>query len=249
MSDESIASNDGDLFSKRYELKFTITPNLATEIQDWALEHMGPDPFLAGREEDSYQVTSLYLDTPQFGIFHRQPESENRKYRVRRYGDSSTVWLEVKRKRGDLVRKKRTWIDESDVPRLAESGILNEDQESANSDHWFRARINRYELQPCTWIEYRRFARVHESTSLGARLTIDRDIRCLTARGWSVPHGLGAAASSITPHCQLELKFCNALPMLFKSLMNKFSLARSVLSKYRTSVNVCYLIVPKSAAS
>ncbi|MCU0721325.1 MAG: polyphosphate polymerase domain-containing protein [Pirellula sp.] len=249
MSAESVASNDGDLFSKRYEIKFTVTPNLAAEIQDWALVNMGPDPFLADREEDSYRVTSLYLDTPQFGIFHRQPESENRKYRVRRYGDSSKVWLEVKRKKGDLVRKKRTWIDETAVPHLTELVDSSDEHEPENSDHWFRARVNRYELQPCTWIEYRRFARVHESTSLGARLTIDRDIRCLTARDWSVPNGLGAAAASITPNCQLELKFCNTLPALFKSLMNTFSLARSVLSKYRTSVNVCYLIVPKSAAS
>lgn len=249
MSDESIALNDGNLFSKRYELKFTVTTNLAAEIQDWALENMGPDPFLADREEDSYRVTSLYLDTPQFGIFHRQPESENRKYRVRRYGDSSTVWLEVKRKKGDLVRKKRTWIDEREVPNLTNHQASVDEPESDNSDHWFRSRIKRFELQPCTWIEYRRFARVDESASSGARLTIDREIRCLTAREWNVPSGLGAAASPITSNCQLELKFCNTMPMLFKSLMNKFSLARSVLSKYRTSVNVCYLIVPKSAAS
>lgn len=249
MSVEPVASNKDNLFSKRYELKFTVSSTLASEIQDWALENMGPDPFLAGRDLDSYQVTSLYLDTPQFGIFHRQPESENRKYRIRRYGDSSKLWLEVKRKKGDLVRKKRTWIDEDNMPHLTNEADLIEDPESVNSSQWFRSRINRFELQPCTWIEYRRFARVHDTSGLGARLTIDRDIRCLTARDWSVPNGLGAAASSITPHCQLELKFCNTLPTLFKSLMNTFSLARSVLSKYRTSVNVCYLIVPKSAAS
>lgn len=249
MSVEPVASNEDNLFSKRYELKFTVSSKLASEIQDWALENMGPDPFLAGRDLDSYQVTSLYLDTPQFGIFHRQPESENRKYRIRRYGDSSKLWLEVKRKKGDLVRKKRTWIDEDNMPHLTNDADLIEDPESVNSSQWFRSRINRFELQPCTWIEYRRFARVHDTSGLGARLTIDRDIRCLTARDWSVPNGLGAAASSITPHCQLELKFCNTLPTLFKSLMNTFSLARSVLSKYRTSVNVCYLIVPKSAAS
>lgn len=249
MSMDSIASNESDLFSKRYELKFTVTTNLAAEIRDWALKNMGPDPFLEGCEDDSYQVTSLYLDTPQFSIFHRQAESENRKYRVRRYGDSSKVWLEVKRKKGDLVRKKRTWIDETEVSGLTEIDDSIDDHQNENSDRWFRARINRYDLQPCTWIEYRRFARVQESTSLGARLTIDRDIRCMTARDWSVPNGLGAAASCITPHCQLELKFCGTMPTLFKSLMNTFSLARSVLSKYRTSVNVCYLIVPKSAAS
>ena len=249
MSVEPVASNKDNLFSKRYELKFTVSSTLASEIQDWALENMGPDPFLAGRDLDSYQVTSLYLDTPQFGIFHRQPESENRKYRIRRYGDSSKLWLEVKRKKGDLVRKKRTWIDDDNMQHLTNDADLIEDPESENSSQWFRSRINRFELQPCTWIEYRRFARVHDTSGLGARLTIDRDIRCLTARDWSVPNGLGAAASSITPHCQLELKFCNTLPTLFKSLMNTFSLARSVLSKYRTSVNVCYLIVPKSAAS
>ena len=249
MSVEPVASNKDNLFSKRYELKFTVSSTLASEIQDWALENMGPDPFLAGRDLDSYQVTSLYLDTPQFGIFHRQPESENRKYRIRRYGDSSKLWLEVKRKKGDLVRKKRTWIDDDNMQHLTNDADLIEDPESENSSQWFRSRINQFELQPCTWIEYRRFARVHDTSGLGARLTIDRDIRCLTARDWSVPNGLGAAASSITPHCQLELKFCNTLPTLFKSLMNTFSLARSVLSKYRTSVNVCYLIVPKSAAS
>lgn len=249
MSDGPVAANDGDLFAKRYELKFTITENLAEEIQDWALEQMGPDPFLADSGQNSYQVTSLYLDTPQFAIFHRQPESENRKYRVRRYGESTKVWLEVKRKKGDLVRKKRSWIAESAVTRLPEMRSLDEEKTPENSDQWFRERINRYDLQPCTWIAYQRFARVHETPTLGARLTIDRDIRCLTARDWSVPFGLGTAAPTITNNCQLELKFCDHLPPLFKQLMNTFSLTRSVLSKYRTSVNVCYLIVPKSAAS
>lgn len=242
--EQSVASSEGDLFSKRYELKFTVSSALADEIQAWALEHMGPDPFLGESSSSSYQVTSLYLDTPQFSIFHRHPESENRKYRVRRYSDSSQLWLEVKRKKGDLVRKKRTWIDGNVITELTEPRDTNEDTNVENSDQWFRERINRFHLQPSTWVEYQRFARVGETHQGAARLTIDRDIRCLTARDWSVPTGLGAAAPAITPHCQLELKFCNHLPPLFKTVMSKFSLTRSVLSKYRTSVNVCYLIVP-----
>jgi hypothetical protein len=242
--EQSVASSESDLFSKRYELKFTVSSALADEIQTWALDNMGPDPFLGESSRSSYQVTSLYLDTPQFSIFHRHPGSENRKYRIRRYSDSSQLWLEVKRKKGDLVRKKRTWIDGSAISELAEPRETDGDPNFKNSDQWFRERINRFHLQPSTLVEYQRFARVGETHQGAARLTIDRDIRCLTARDWCVPTGLGAAAPAITPHCQLELKFCNHLPPLFKAVMSKFSLTRSVLSKYRSSVNVCYLIVP-----
>jgi hypothetical protein len=244
---EPTETTANDIFSRRYELKFTIQPSLANEIREWAKAHMAPDDHLVSGI-DSYRITSLYLDTPELGIFHRESKTKGRKFRLRRYGQSASIWLEIKRKKGDLVRKRRSQVAEHELATVHQphsTTVPPIDPECA----WFQDRIDRYKLQPSTWVQYDRFAWVGREQDHHTRLTIDKDIRCLTAKDWLVPSELGGLAAELTSSQQLELKFCDTMPLLFKNLMTEFSLTRSVLSKYRTSVSICYLVLPESLAS
>jgi hypothetical protein len=138
-----------------YELKFLIDENRAERIIEWARIHLNADPHAGGAHGDGYLVNSLYLDTPAMDVFHRSELYQRRKYRLRRYGNDSKVWLEVKKKNKGLVRKHRVWVPESEIEYRV-SGTLDPHWDGA----WFRRRLDEHTLRPVCQVTYRRFARV-----------------------------------------------------------------------------------------
>src|SRR5882672_10911494 len=85
------------------EIKFLIEPPRAKEIHDWARAHLKPDPYATDAASDGYRTTSLYFDTKGFDIFHRRGSLGRGKYRIRRYGQGESVFLERKIRTRDLV--------------------------------------------------------------------------------------------------------------------------------------------------
>ena len=101
------------------EIKFLICPALADQIRDWARGRLAPDPNAAGASGDAYPVTSLYLDTERFDVFHRKGSFGRSKYRVRRYGQSEIAFLERKLKTGGLLTKRRSIVKLDELEQLA----------------------------------------------------------------------------------------------------------------------------------
>ena len=81
------------------ELKFLVSPALAGQIGGWVLGRLQPDPHAGGGTGGAYRITSLYFDSPPFDVFHRRGSYGRAKYRIRRYGASETVFLELKFRR------------------------------------------------------------------------------------------------------------------------------------------------------
>ena len=102
------------------ELKFLVSRPLAEEIRAWARSRLSPDPNASGDSEDSYHITSLYFDTEQFDVFHRNGSFGRAKYRVRRYGASLDAFLERKLKTRGLVSKRRSLLNIGELERLSE---------------------------------------------------------------------------------------------------------------------------------
>ncbi len=57
---------------------------------------------------DEYRTTSVYYDTPAYDVFHRRGSFGRSKYRIRRYGDEQTVFLERKLRQPAVLAKRRT---------------------------------------------------------------------------------------------------------------------------------------------
>ncbi len=99
---------------------------------------------------DSYDVNTLYLDTPELDLFHRTGELGNAKHRIRRYGDESTLWVETKSKKANVVNKNRTATNEVEV--------ISRLSDFANQTPWcgdcFAGRIIERRLQPTVQIHY-----------------------------------------------------------------------------------------------
>jgi hypothetical protein len=92
----------------RMELKYCVPAPVSDCVLDAARAYLVPDVLALGRRQ---RVTSLYLDTPQltFLRWHRDRADDRFKLRIRRYGEqpAPTLYAELKRKTGSVVRKRR----------------------------------------------------------------------------------------------------------------------------------------------
>ena len=215
------------------EMKFVVDATVADSITAWAKQHLAADPH-AAENEDGYHVNSLYLDTPNFDTFRRRPGFRRRKFRLRRYGNESTIWLELKRKRNGLVRKRRVSVAETEWSQhISQPSDL--DWEGA----WFRRRLDQCQLRPVCQVTYRRSARIGTSATGPIRLTIDRDLFATVAADWRVPSSPLSGEPLLSGQRIVELKFRDVLPASFRGLIQDLQLAPSSFSKYRESVAAC----------
>lgn len=210
------------------ETKFLLSPAQAAAVLGWAREFMAPDPHASGPYSDTYRVTSLYLDTPAFDVFHRRGSYARGKYRIRRYDLSGDAFLERKLKMAGRVNKTRSLVPLSELPRLAASDPRSEWREG----YWFHRRLLVRGLQPVCQISYRRTARLAQSVAGPIRLTLDEDLRATPASEFAFDGE--DAGSPISPAgLILELKHPGGLPALFKDLLSQFALKPEPFSKYR----------------
>ena len=213
--------------STAYEMKFLVSAETAELIQVWATEHLSLDPHANQNGESGYEITTIYLDTPQLHVFHRGAGHRRRKYRVRCYGGGSVTFIECKERHGDETAKQRCRIDLAEVTRLASQGADN-----CWAAESFRSEIERHALHPTCRMSYRRSAWMSHSATGPIRLTLDRQIRGVMTRDWNLaPVTDGHEILGDQVVC--ELKFRETMPSLFKSLMEQMQLNGSSVSKYR----------------
>lgn len=214
-----------------FEVKFVIDARTAVRIRDWARARLSPDPHAAGAWGDEYRTTSLYFDTPAQDVFRQRGSYGRMKFRVRRYGNNSEIFLERKLRNSRMLSKRRTTIDLAELPRVAAA-----DADAAWSGAWFQRRLAVRGLTPACQITYQRLARVAQSAYGPIRLTIDTDIRALPAAGYTFREAQGERV--LDGRQILELKYRFAMSAVFKHLVEEFSLSPRAMSKYRLSAAV-----------
>jgi hypothetical protein len=210
-----------------YELRFLLDEEQAYRVEAWARRHLAVDPHGDPALGGAYRTTSLYCDTPELDVYYRMPRYKHRKFRVRRYGTASWVFVERKSKWGDRVEKRRDAISEEDVPLLAHPMSL-----ASWPGHWFHRRLLLRRLGPACRIVYQRTAYVGACAEGPLRLTLDRHVRGILTSEWNLTPfegGLRLLADQVI----LELKFRSALPALLKRVVETHRLSPRTASKYR----------------
>ena len=216
-----------------YELKFLLPEPTVEPVISWARARIAPDPH-AGTD-GTYRIHSLYLDTPRLDVYHRSRGFRSSKYRVRRYGDESLLYLERKSKARGWVRKQRTAIADAELAWLL-SDTVDESWHGA----WFRDRLRELSLTPQSQVAYRRLACLGEAEGSPIRLTLDRELRCAPAATLG-PLSAFDDLMALGGVTVLELKFRSAFPRVFKELVREFGLHSTSASKYRRSIELCGL--------
>jgi hypothetical protein len=214
------------------ELKFVVEPDVAVKIRHWARTHLDPDTNGLGPFGDEYRTTSVYYDTAAYDVFHRRGSFGRSKYRIRRYGDEETVFLERKMRQPAVLAKRRTSLSLTALSRLTEPAV-----EADWPGYWFYRRVMARRLQPVCQVAYSRMARGIVRNGDQVRLTLDCDLQALPASDVRFPRESGVPAMVGMPgRLILELKYRGLPPAIFRQLVEAFALAPQTASKYRLGV-------------
>jgi hypothetical protein len=207
------------------EIKFVVDPAVAARIREWARIHLVADPHGGGPFHDEYDTSSLYFDTRRLDVFHRRGSYGRAKYRVRRYGEADTVFLERKLRKPGLLIKRRT------LEPLESLCRLDAPPAGAWGGEWFLRRLEARRLSPVCQVSYQRIARTADSPEGPARFTLDSGLRVLplTTPAFSREPGVPFFEERVI----LELKFRTQLPAVFRRLVEDFVLQTQTASKYR----------------
>ena len=215
------------------EIKFVVDAATGGRIREWARARLAPDPHGAGAFADEYRVSSLYFDTAARDVFHRRGSYGRSKYRVRRYHDEPSVFLERKLRSGSRLSKRRTTIDIGTLPLLAGERALN-----GHATAWFLRRVAVRRLHPVCQVSYQRMARMTPDGL--ARVTLDRAMHGIACEAFSFESRPSTPLLDDT--MILELKYRQVLPAVFKQLVEEFSLQPQRSSKYRVAAGILGLV-------
>jgi hypothetical protein len=212
------------------EVKFLIDTERAPLIQEWMRANLGPDQFGEGPFQDQYATSSLYFESDTFDVFHRRGSYGRSKYRIRRYGTTSSImFLERKFRTDRLLAKRRTIVPISDFDYLVGTEANRE-----WAGYWFHRRVLLRRLRPLVQLSYERTARLGSSSTGPIRMTIDFNLRVLPLPDRAFLPGLGFPI--LEGQNIIEVKYLVALPAVIKQLSEQFKLRPQPVSKYRTGL-------------
>jgi hypothetical protein len=224
-----------DAFEPPFERKFLVTEARARDVVAWAAHHLRPDPHAAPCSGGAYRVTSLYLDTAGLAVYHRRGSYGRAKYRVRRYDDATSVFLERKCKVEGRVRKRRTLVGAEELAYLA-----GDPPPADWPARWFSRRVGARGLVPTCLVSYGRVAHVGDGPRGPIRLTVDRDFLGRPASRFGLP-SVADGEALFAGQAVVELKFRGAMPAPFKALVREHGLIPAAASKYRSALVACDL--------
>lgn len=235
--------------SIRYEIKYRIAMEHARALREWLPRHMEPDAHGEG-ESAQYDVHSLYLDSPDWSIYRdtRNGAFSRFKLRARCYSfeDAAPVFLEVKSRDGEAMRKTRAQVSRPTALAVLEGGLPLAAEDSPAAEN-FRTWMDRRRAVPKAWVTYRRSAWVGGERGL-VRVTFDEAIRTAPAtlmlaspsRWYDLPEVIGLVV--------LEVKYTGSYPQWVAEMIRRFDLERRSMSKYRHAVDVLRALHPSRDA-
>lgn len=185
------------------------------------------------REDGSYQIRSLYFDTPTDRALREKIDgvNEREKFRIRYYnGDTSMIHLEKKSKKNGMGNKQMAEL----TPKEAQA-IVDGDLEWMTSSGRalvieLYSKIKSQGLRPKTIVDYTREPFVYPAGNV--RVTLDYDIRTgLWCTDFLNPECVTIPVRE--PVIILEVKWDEFLPSVIRSAVQLNGRHSSAFSKYR----------------
>lgn len=251
----SLAFTAGSGNVASYELKCVVSERTAVQLESILSRSLHPDPFAVNAENGQYSIATLSTDTPEWNCFHRVAGYAKRKYRVRRYGAESIVYLERKSRRGSRVCKQRNTVHVNDLNRFSlvlpadlrdvqtHCGVCSDDVLSVDTawdGHPFHSDLCARRLQPVCLMTYDRRAWFGHSENGTIRWTLDRNLKGCRTKEWTLNEDQSWQAVVGIDQVICEFKFRGAMPVVFKAAIQDLQLSPGGFSKYRHCVSVLY---------
>ena len=225
----------------RFELKYLLTEHTAQRMRDFVRSHIDLDEYSVGKEQLSYPVHSLYLDSDDLKTYWWTINGDKNRFKLRlRYYDAnpgSPIFFEVKRRMDNCIMKQRGGVRQEAVAALL-AGHLPEPEHLLVKDNAKQlAALQRFShlmeslhAKPKIHIAYLREAYVSADDS--QRLTFDRMIQAEEHLTRTVTTDLIHPVRNLEGCVVLELKFTNRFPNWFRDLIETFGVMQCGAAKY-----------------
>jgi hypothetical protein len=229
---------------KRYELKYTITEELALQIREHIKHICSLDKHVPAGES-GYFVNNFYFDTPDLKFYYDTKFRKLTRYKLRArfYGTQATdfIWPEIKYRNASVIWKTRYHLPIERWPELFYSAKPGPNKPVIKKQlDTFDDLIYWYGAQPTLHVRYFREPYVTELEEYG-RITFDRRLCCRPTNG-SIElayheHDMLYYDDPITSKNDdspviLEIKVETLIPVWAIELIHKFNLTQRAFSKY-----------------
>ena len=212
---------------KRIEKKYLFSETQYQALFERIGTHLRPDEY--GRST----VTSLYLDTPDYRIIRNSIEAVDykEKLRLRSYGaasENSKVFLELKKKYGGVVYKRRVAMTLAQAEHYLHVGARPFESQIMSEIDWAMRLYGG--PKPRMMIACEREAWYDEEHP-DLRLTFDRNIRY---RETDLSLSRSSAGAALLPRrtVLLEIKTAGAMPLWLAEALDTEGILPDSISKY-----------------
>ena len=231
----------------RHELKYFITECDYQGLKAWLEPHAGPDKWTA-QGSSHYTIHSIYFDTHDLDFYFEKLDGVKirKKLRIRGYDgndDTRDIFLEIKRKYGNLILKERAPLKLRHMQPILDSGRPHDVLPSAAFRDLqvigkFLHTVKTRALRPSVLVVYDREALVGRGNNR-IRITFDRDVRCIFRPRLHHIFADGITTRAFHRDVILELKFDGPTPPWMRRMIWAFGLAARPISKYCASIETC----------
>lgn len=236
---------DDKMQLQRWELKYVIPEELALAVREFVRSYLELDEYGAKRDDLSYTIHNLYLDSSQLAIYWGTINGNKNRYklRLRFYEDnpSAPVYFEIKRRMNEAILKQRGGVKRAAVEAVL-AGHLPGPSEMVSGDGRQLVAIQRFvelmmhdRAMPIAHVRYDREAWI-SPTDNSVRVTMDRNV-------YISPEFVARFSEQMDdPYCVfgrlviLELKFTGRFPDWFKEMVRIFNLRQGSASKYADGI-------------
>jgi hypothetical protein len=239
----------------RFEYKYVVAKSELESLRRSLSPYVICDPYAARGKDHFYTVRSIYLDTPTFSAYREKLEGVKvrRKYRIRGYDvprETSRVFLEIKQKINQQGFKYRSQLAFGDLGRLLETREVERyvqpepcTAEACENARRFLFGVDKGMMKPAMLVVYDREAFVG-SIDPRVRITFDFNLRCAplpALSGLCDDTNLQCVASGLAV---VEIKFDRGYGPWLRSIVNKYGLVRTSISKYASCLCASRNIAP-----
>ena len=217
---------------KRYEKKYLMNKNKMHLLINDLLKYMNFDAFCDNGK--TYTVMNIYYDTIDNNIIRQSVMKPyfKEKLRLRKYLGSSNEFLEIKRKTGNIVSKRRITLEKDEANNLIEHGIkptyCDYMQNQVINEIAFFLKCNK--VYPKAFISYNRIALFGKDNS-DFRVTFDTYIKGRTNK-LDFDDGIFGRDLISDDDCLMEVKIDGSIPFWFSNLLSKYQIYPTSFSKY-----------------
>ncbi len=221
---------------QRLETKYRLDESQLHALLPRLLEHMDPDVHCTNGRE--YSIYSMYYDTPDNQIIRRSIAKPyyKEKLRMRSYTvpscEEDTVFLELKKKIGGIVNKRRIVAPLGEVRRFLDNGIRPQAKSALQKQviDEIAFFLSKYDVHPTVAISYDRMAFFGKDDP-GLRVTFDHNIR---TRRTGLRMENGGAGNLLIPADEwlMEIKIFGAIPLWLAGVLSELHIYKTSFSKY-----------------